>query len=106
MGLPRRAVAGQQTDPRDRRGGRGTSPWVDRLVEALVLGEVFLEDSRMLLALEPSVGTPEMCSQLHYGQLPPLLSSGGPRNLGSSVWGVGVWLEALTCWGLLFELEL
>lgn len=75
-------------------------------MEACVPGEVFLEDSRMLLALESSVGTPEMCSQLQNSQLPPLLSSGCPRNLGRSVWGLGIWLEAVTCWGLLFELEL
>lgn len=65
MGLPWRAVTRQQTDPRDWRGGRGVSPWVDKLAEAWVPGEVFLEDSTMLLALELSVGTPEMSSQLH-----------------------------------------
>lgn len=62
---------------------------MDRLAEAWVPREVFPEDCRMALAVEPSVGTAEMCLGLNSEQMPPLLSAGMFPEVCAGVCGGG-----------------
>lgn len=79
----------------DWRGWPRGVHWVDRLAKAWVPREVFLDDRRMTLAVEPSGGTAEMCLGLNSDQLPPSLPSGLFLEIWGGVFGggMGTWLE-------------
>lgn len=79
----------------DWRGWPRGVHWEDRLAEAWVPREVFLDDCRMALAVEPSVVTAEMCLGLNSNQLPPSLPSGLFLEIWGGVFGggMGTWFE-------------